>query len=334
MKLAPVAAALVALASASLARADTPPTLWDLGKNPDALAQRRQHLQMEVDISTVDELGGDPQITVQTQAMMAEDNARMLAESWHGPKDSWLRFDDAWIAMRRHDYAAAVPILQGLAKELGRAQFSSEIWQKLAECYVRLERTADEIHAYDEVLSRAATDAERLTPLLNQGEAYMRSGDVDVAVTQFRELLALAARTSIVDISLLAHWDLAVALDRSGDFRSGVEEARSTIRMTKVAILVISPINTAVYFVPDYERSWYLALGRAALALDADTPRHAAQQWRIAETAMMDYVSGATRHGNDRWLPLARRRLDEIRKRRAEADKRAGPPPPSPEEVF
>ncbi len=331
MRAATVAVMLATIGAASTARADTPPTFWDLGKNPDAFAQRRQHLALEADIDAADELAGDPQLVARAHTIMAEDHARVLAESWKGPKDKWLRFDDAWVAMRRGDYTGALPLLEKLAKDFDGSLFATEVWQKLAECYVRLERTDDEIRAYDQVLARATTDAERMTPLLNQGEAYMRRGDADEAVSQFRELLELASRTGSVDISLLAHWDLAVALDRSGDFRSALEAARTTVRMTKAAILVISPINTTVYFVPDYEREWYLALGHAALALDADGPRTAADQWRASEAAMTTYVNEATRHGNDRWLALARQRLDEIRKRRVAADKNA--PPPAPEDL-
>lgn len=324
MKLAAGLAFVLAMAPA-VALADTPPTVWDLAKNPDAFAQRRQHLAIERDIETVDALAGDPQLIAHAHVFMAEDNARMLVEAYAGRRDAWLRFDQAWVAMRRQQWAAAIPILEGLAKELGHSAFSLEVWQKLAECYVHLERTPDEIRAYDEVLARASTDLERLTPMLNQGEAYMRSGDADGAVSRFRELLDLAAKTSNADITLLADWDLTVALDRSGDFRRALEKSRETLRTTQVALLLIKPINATVYFVPEYERSWYLALGEAGLALEATKPREAADHWRAAESEMTSYVNGATLHGGDKWLDLARRRLDEIRRRRAEADKRVPP---------
>jgi hypothetical protein len=65
-------------------------------------------------------------------------------------------------------------------------------------------------------------------------------------------------------------------------------------------------------------------LAREALAEGAASPKEAAEQWKWAETEMMTYVSQATIHGSDKWLDLAKKRLDTIRKRRAEADKRAG----------
>ncbi|HEY1958511.1 MAG TPA: tetratricopeptide repeat protein [Polyangiaceae bacterium] len=360
MKLAPAVAAVVTIACATIARADTPPTVWDLGKNPNAFAERRQHLRIENDIDTADELSGDPQIAGHIWAERAKDDARLASETWNGPRDRWLRFDQAWIAMKRDDYRGAVSILEPLAKEFDGELFSIEVWQKLAESYVRLERTQDEIRAYDEVLARAMGDGDKLTPLLNQGEAYMRMGDADLAVDRFRELLELGARVSSPEIFMLAQWDLAIALDRSGDLRNGRAAALAAVRMdgrcvgvnkelnvvvtthcetdkdiliTEVpsGLFAMSKYNTSVYFVPDYEREWYLALGYAALALDAASPAVVAEHWRGAETAMTSYVNGATRHGHDHWLPLARQRLDEIRKRRAEAEKNAPPVRPQPQ---
>jgi len=352
-----LAAFFATIAVASIASADTPPTVWDLGKNPNAFAERRQHLRIENDIDAAEELTGDPQLAGRVWADRAKDDARAATEGYRGPKDSWLRFDDAWVAMKELDYARAASLLEPLAKEFDGTLFANEIWQKLAECYVRLERTEDEIRAYDQVLARATGDADKLTPLLNQGEAYMRMGDADGAVERFRELLDLGARVSASDIFLLAQWDLAIGLDRSGDLQNARAAALTAVRMdarcvgvnkelqvvvtthcetdkdiliTEVpsGLFAMSKFNTSVYFVPDYEREWYLSLGYAALAIDAGAPSVAAEHWRGAEAAMTSYVNGASRHHGDHWLPLARTRLDEIRKRRAAAEKKAPPEHP------
>jgi hypothetical protein len=181
----------------------------------------------------------------------------------------------------------------------------------------------------------------------------MRNGNIDEAVTQFREVYRLAGMSPTGnEVGVLAQWDLALALDRSGDESGAIAAARTATRMDArclaisklhtvmlqstcnqddVAFVIvpsglfpISEENDAVYFVPPYERAWYLALGREALALDASKPRDAAEHWKWAETQMMTYVNQATVHGGDKWLDLAKKRLDAIRKRRADADKRAG----------
>lgn len=324
-------AALIAALACGMARADTPPTVWDLAKNPDAFAQRRQHLAIERHIDLYDELEGEVSLISRAASADAKEATRSLAESWRGPKDEWLRFDDAWVAMRGEDYARAVSILEPLTKQLGVTMFAQEVWMKLAESYVRLERTKDEIHAYDEVLARSMTDGQRATPLMNQGEALMRDGDANAALAQFREVARLAVAST--DLSILTQWDIVIALDRSGDFGGALQAALATVRMSKAAVLYLQPLNPAVYFVPAYERSWYLALAEAGLALDATQARAVAHHWKSSETYMMSYVSGATTNASDKWLELARKRLDEIRKRRAEAEKRPGALAPPGEEM-
>jgi tetratricopeptide (TPR) repeat protein len=314
-------------------------------------------MQIERDIDVSDILTGVESLTLKAKKLQAEDDARTIIEETTGPKDVWLRYDEAWVLIKRTQWASAIPILEEVARSLGHEPFSGEVWERLAECYVNVERTQDEIHAYDEVLARASTDDERITPLLNQGEAYMRSGDAEAAVTQFREVLALSAsQLNGGAVYTLAQWDLAVALDRSGDPGGGLDAARAAVRQdgTYVAVVgnmvvtdstpnpaisfyivppglyPISDKNTRVYFVPKYEREWYLALGYEALALDIRDPSQALAHWRDAETHMMNYVSIATTHAAetnkpDVWLELGKKRLDTIRSRRAKAQKQAGP---------
>jgi tetratricopeptide (TPR) repeat protein len=341
--------------TATSARADTPPNIWDLAKNPNAYDQYARHLQIEREIDLVSELTADPQDIAKLQIPLSIDHARTIIEE-EGPKDVWLRFDEGWVLMKREQWAQAIPILEEVAKELASKPFSQEVWERLAECYVRVERTDDEIRAYDEVLARAATDTERITPLLNQGEALMRSGAIDTAVEQFREVLRLsAAQVNASSVYTLAQWDLAVALDRSGDPRAGLDAARAAVRLdgryigvvggrvvlsstpdphvtlyiVPPGLYAISEQNEEVYFVPNYERDWYLALGYEALALEAGVSSSLAH-WRDAETHMMTYITQATLHAADThkpdtWLDLGQKRLDDIRRRRANAQKQAGP---------
>ncbi len=202
--------------------------MWDLAKKPDALEQYRQHVAITRKIDLIDELSDDASLMAHVETTDAEDAARALSEVWHGPKNAWLEFDDGWIAMKRHDYARAVALLEPLTKSFEGQMFAQEIWMKLAECYVKLERTDDEIHAYDEVLARSMTEMQRITPLMNQGEAIMRSGDANTALAQFRDVEKLAGQTvNATEVSMLAQWDIAVALDRSGDFAGALQASRS-----------------------------------------------------------------------------------------------------------
>ena len=358
-----VAAAIPFVLGGLLARtaaADTPPNVWDLAKNPNAYQQWREHVRLSQSVEMLDELkeiGGRLSETHRAAALAVAQTA--LDESV-APKTPWLLYDEAAITMYRaamlkspKEWQRAASLLEPLTKPFDGTLFAQEVWLKLAECYVQVERTADEIRAYDQVIARAIMPESTITPLLNQGEAYMRGGEVDAAVSQFKEVYRLSGMsTNGNEVGVLAQWDLALALDRSGDERGAVAAAKTATHMDARCLVVtkmmkgmitttctgddiafvqvpqglfpVAEENDSVYFVPAYERSWYMALGREALALDASSPKEAADHWKWAETEMMTYVSQATIHGADKWLDLAKKRLDTIRKRRAEADKKAG----------
>jgi hypothetical protein len=69
-----------------------------------------------------------------------------------------------------------------------------------------------------------------------------------------------------------------------------------------------------VFFVPSYERSWYLGLGAAARARMANDPRMSLVWAQRAEAHFADYVARAnardrTAPVKDRWKSLAEKRL-------------------------
>ena len=135
--------------------------------------------------------------------------------------------------------AAAIELLEPLTKSFDGTLFGQEVWLKLAECYVQVERTPDEIRAYDEVIARAVVPEGTITPLLNQGEAYMRAGEVDAAVPQFREVYRLAGMSPTGnEVGVLAQWDLALALDRSGDEHGAIAAAKTATQMDARCLVV------------------------------------------------------------------------------------------------
>lgn len=354
------AAAVIITLLAKSASADTPPNVWDLAKNPNAYQQWREHVRLSQSVEMLDELKEIGGRTNETHRAAALAVAQTALDESVAPKTPWLLYDQAAITMARAsilrsagEWQKAIELLEPLTKSFDGTLFGQEVWLKLAECYVQVERTPDEIRAYDQVIARAVVPEGTITPLLNQGEAYMRAGDVDAAVPQFREVYRLAGMSPTGnEVGVLAQWDLALALDRSGDEGGAIAAAKTATHMDarclaitklhtamittqctgdEVAFLIVpqglfpvSEQNDSVYFVPSYERSWYLALGREALALDASSPKEAADHWKWAETEMMTYVSQATIHTGDKWLDLAKKRLDTIRKHRLEADTRAG----------
>ena len=341
-----LAACAVAIAAATHARADTPPNLWDEPRHPGAMVEYAVHVTASQMLFRVYEAQHAPLLLTPEQAQVWKaqrirmlEQVRELLSGAQNASDPYVRYDRAWLAMEtvspqeeyplplaRASLLEALAILEPLSKELGQTQLASNVWQRLAECYVRLERPLDEIHAYDQELALATEDGERVTPLLNQGEAYMRTGQIDSAVQQFREVLRLSSLLPYGnEHGILAQWDIAVGLDRSGDARGGLEAARVALHMDSRfrlrGLFPISVFNANVYFVPEYEREWYLGLGEAALALDETTASAAANDLQNAEEHMKAYVERAK--PDDRWLDLAKKRLADVHARRADADKRA-----------
>ena len=339
-------ACVTALAVAGAARADTPPSFWSDAKHPGATREYALHVDASQVLLRASYAQHPPLGLTFEQAQQWKAQRRRMLETLRdslagteNARDPYLRYDRAWLALEivapqedfplpiaRASLLDAVAILEPLAKELGRAPLSSEVWRKLAECYVRLERPEDEIRAYDEELARATDEDDRATPLLNQGEAYMRTGQVELAVQQFREVLRLSALMPYGnDIGILAQWDIAVGLDRGGDARGALEAARVALHMDGRfglrGLFPVSVFNSEVYFVPDYERDWYLGLGEAALALDEATASAAATDLSNAEAHYKAYVDSA--HPGDRWLDLGKKRMTELHSRRTEAEKRA-----------
>jgi hypothetical protein len=184
------------------------------------------------------------------------------------------------------------------------------------------------------------------------GEAEMRLGAVDDALGTFREVLRICGdlpnSLGAMSTYVLTLWDLAVALDRSGDPRGALDAAAKASQLTigeKTGAYLIAE-DPDVFFVPEWERAWYLALGAAAEARGAEDPRDAAVLWGAAERLWGHYVelsaaaasqaavtpqaphaSGAARAQSEPWLAIARVRRDHAHAERVAAEKRAAASP-------
>src|SRR6185437_554464 len=141
------------------------------------------------------------------------------------------------------------------------------------------------------------------TAMMNMGEAQMRLGHVDEALATFREVVRLCGELpntpSVGSTYVLALWDVAVALDRSGDPRGALETAAKASHVDlggQTGAYLISR-DPKVFFVPDWERLWYLALGAAAEAREAPDARDALTLWAAAERLLAQYVDRATAAG-------------------------------------
>jgi tetratricopeptide (TPR) repeat protein len=340
------------LAPAASARADTPPGIWDYARSPSLRGRWDLHVRIERLLH--DDESDDP-----IAAELRLEAARALLDEagidGSAGQDVLLRLDLGTVyerlarAQKRADlHARAADVLSRAIDEAPDGEGVTAALSELVFAYVRLGRPRDELAAWRRYLARIVDDRSRIVPLIDMGEAEMRLGQVDDALATFREAIRLCEQLSgaipVSSTYALALWDVAVALDRAGDpggaLRTSAQAIAWNWRETRISgrgqgARVLTQTITGwdvlrddeeVFFVPDWERDWYLALGYAAQALAASDPRAAAAAWRDAERHWEVYVNGSSAAPErDPWLGVARARLQWARAARERADRRSRP---------
>jgi len=313
------AAAIVSLALAALAppaAADTPPNAWDRAKDPAARDAYEIHLEVRPLLFRAP-IASDRDYTRNLERARAilED-----ADAAHS-SDVRLRFDlgEVYEGLGRH--AQALAVLQAALAIAPDHTAAEQAWLDLAYALAHLDRPREERAAYEQFLARSTSEYSRAIAVLNLAEADMRLGDLDDAIAGYRQAVQLsAALPNDAKTGILATWGLAVALDRAGDPQGSAVEARLAVGMDSSDQIIGDRVG--VFFVPAYERLWYLALGSAERARQAADARTALAFWQRTESLWASYVAQAD--PKDRWARLARAHLDRARTERALAEKRAG----------
>jgi tetratricopeptide (TPR) repeat protein len=334
---APLALGVVG-ASAAAARADTPPSVWDVARDPGEAGSWKLHVGVQrLLLGRRDAPNDEEKLRVEAARALLED-----ADAAHSP-DVRLRFDLGVVYGDLEQQSRVVAVLvPALAMAPPDDPASTPALEKLAYAYAKLGRSAEELEVWRRYIPRL-DDRARALEMMNMGEAEMRLGHLDDALGTFREVLRLCGEvpnfTGVVLTYALTLWDLAVALDRSGDPRGALETAGKAmalswqqgpgpLRSTMTGAQAIEDTE-AVFFVPEWERQWYLALESAEAARGSSDPREAAGLWMVSVGHREAYVAGASSSPSaDPWLPVAKRRLEEARAASALARKRAAKAPP------
>jgi tetratricopeptide (TPR) repeat protein len=339
-------AALLPLAAMPLshfATADTPPGAWDLVRDPAQAERWKLHVRVENLLHapvSEDAQPTDPVRNTEIHLELARDLLEQ-ADAEHS-SDVRLRFDLGIVYERLGDSQERVDMHRRAAEVLSSAldvapdhPAAVAALQYLGYAYAHLDRPREELDAWRRYISKLTDDRSRVVDKMNMGEAEMRLGRVDDALETFRDVLRLCGQlpnTSTPNSTyVLTLWDLAVALDRSGDPRAAVETAAKasaivTIGSTQLpmsgrAIIAQDP---AVFFAPAWEREWYLALASSSAARDTTDVRDAAAMWADASHHWDAYVEGAAASGGrDPWLAIARMRRERTAVLRRDAESRA-----------
>ena len=326
------------------ARADTPPNAWDVARDPDARARWSLHVRVERMLLPArgDADGAaDPRLDLELRL----EAARAMLEqgdAGHSP-DVRLRFDLGvvyyelgWRLGDKLDlYQKAVDILAPALDSAPEHPAANEAFASLVLAYAKLNRPRDELTVWRRYIPLIIDDSDRVGSMMNMGEAEMRLGHVDDALGTFREILRLCGDLPNTGSNgrtyVLTLWDVAIALDRSGDPGEALDAAGKASRMTVIgsdgnpttgASLIAR--DRSVFFVPTWEREWYLALGATADARDAKDARDAAERWTRAVQHWDTYISRSMAEGSgDAFLGIARVRSAQARARKLGAEKAA-----------
>ncbi len=318
------------------ARADTPPSVWDKARDPAVsehwdLHLRVQHLLSaphDEDSGTRLEWKRDAELHAEAALAMLEDVGAATSP------DVRLRFDlgDVLYSLarvsERTDYYEKASRTLADALALGPdAPGSTQALDELAACYARLGRSREELDTWRRLIPRVLDPRSRALDGYNMAEAEMRLGRVDDALATLREVLhACGELPNTSSTYVLTLWDIAVALDRSGDPNGALQTAAKAAQQTAVdsnGYLTtgrgLLKHDDGVYYVPSYERDWYLALGSEAIARQDADPREALSYFTEAEAEWDSYIHGATAAGVGATPPAGPRQADDASRTAATA---------------
>ena len=334
------------------ARADTPPGIWDIARDPE----ERHSWTVHVRVQRLLQPAGEDEGPIAAGAVILRlASARGILQEANAAQasDVRLQFDlgavdyDLGSREGRPDLIEeAIRVLVPALERHPDHPAATDALEHLVYCYVKLNRPEDELAAWHRYIPRLTDDRSRALALMNMGEAQMRLGHVDDALDTFREVLrVLTELPNSMTTYVLAGWDLAVALDRAGDSRGATEEASRLLGMgafapnrhTALPVLSRAQLGTAVlrsqgvFFVPAWEVEWYFAVAATADARDAADPGAASEAWAEAERHWNRYVAQSSSSSEpDPWLPIARVRLAHAHAQRVAAEQRARRAPKQP----
>jgi tetratricopeptide (TPR) repeat protein len=332
-------AALVATSGA--ARGETPPGAWDIARDPDQRTSYELHLVvrglLEKHALMLREDRGE-ESECRTSPFIEE--AKSLLEE-AGPlraKDVRLQFDLGDIEYRLCNNQAAITTLKAALASAPDHPAAPAATLDLAYAFAKLGAHAkDERDAYRAYLAKSTSERERPIVLLNMAEAEMHLGLVDESIATYREAESASNSVDMRQTSMSSVWGLAVVLDRSGDPRGALEAARRALELDPSEFEIKDPEHggdRGIFFVPAYEREWYLALGATARAHQpgADA-RDVAVAWTRAAQHWEAFVRGAeadlrskgdvpARALLERWTTLAKSHFERAKAERAAAEKR------------
>lgn len=184
------------------------------------------------------------------------------------PNDNELRFLRGRILYRLDRWAEAAADLNAVIESAPEGPFAAEAAFEMGVALTRLERFEEASAAYYLFLRESPWPVSRSIALTNLAETLMARDLLDDALDNFRAAVAVEPRYT------LGYFGLAVALDRAGEHAAALEAMLHGLSSGR-GIAELS--NPSVFYVPDWEVHYYLALAHEALG----QPFAALEEWQL-----------------------------------------------------
>lgn len=231
-----------------------------------------------------------------------------------------LRYDLAAAYIALENYPRAVEVYRSAMRDFPNHVLTRKTRFDYAIACGKVGDHECEARVYREILAQETEADERSIPTLNLAETEMHNRELREAIEDYRETYRLCGSfQSGYKTPALALWGLAVALDRAGETREAEEAAAQALAHAGNHTLLLHDVTEGIFFVPEYEVSWYDAITAAAQARRAQGVRERVTHWREAERFMAAWVTGGTRK-KDYWLPIAKTRLATYKAERERAE--------------
>lgn len=290
------------------------PSLWDRIRDPVG-ARVEQALTLALRARTPDDVPVEALPAFEALlALRAATVLRMEGGAGLPSPEVWFFLGDALIASNRGGDEEGRALLRRALEARPGSPEAGAAWFAIAIASNRLRDFESERAAYTEALGVQWDRDKRAGIFLNRGESSMSLHDLRAAQSDYRTALAL---TSDSELHALAAWGLAVALARDDDLPDALTHAYDAASLqfrTSDGATVTALELPGVFFTPDYEITYYQALGEMALAERATLPALRRQGYERAVALLRRYEDSARRAG-DPWLANAEnlRRYSERR---------------------
>lgn len=193
----------------------------------------------------------------QAQAVLEGALAILVRNEAAKSADPRLRYDLGLVLARLRRYADATVALEAALALAREHPFAEEGAFELAICYSHLGRHDDEERVYLIALEVTDRRTTRAVVYSNLAESRMAQGKVLAGIEAAETALELEPDFGS------ARLNLAILEDRNGNPAGALESARHALELDPDGEDLY---RDGVFFEPDYERHWYVALREQALA--------------------------------------------------------------------